>query len=262
MTWRLARWPFGGTYWDRGVRYPNTSLGEDAAFLARARRRGARLERIDGEGLFIYVRHTETAGASPAANTSIPPIGGRWRCGRSRPRIVASTPASPRRANVVRARVGRAAWPGQAPARHGDHAHQGPASSRRPRGRLLPPPGLRPARADRARRRTAAHRRAPASRPAEHPLRSPRTSRCRSGKSETGRAPRPRRRIVHWDDDDWYAPHRISYQVGSCIFTRCGRVRNEPAPVFRSHAGYAHGCMISRPGPPAMGRPGRASATG
>src|SRR5690606_29254483 len=38
-------------------RYPNTSLAEDAAFLTRAVRRGARLLRLDAPGLFVYLRH-------------------------------------------------------------------------------------------------------------------------------------------------------------------------------------------------------------
>ena len=43
--------------WRGGVRYPNASLAEDAAFLRTAVSRGARLERLPGDGLFIYVRH-------------------------------------------------------------------------------------------------------------------------------------------------------------------------------------------------------------
>jgi glycosyltransferase involved in cell wall biosynthesis len=43
--------------WERGVRYPDTSLAEDADFLTRAMRSGARLERMRSEGSYIYVRH-------------------------------------------------------------------------------------------------------------------------------------------------------------------------------------------------------------
>jgi glycosyltransferase involved in cell wall biosynthesis len=48
---------FARHVWERLAQYPPASLAEDAAFLARARTRGARLERIAGEGLFIYLRH-------------------------------------------------------------------------------------------------------------------------------------------------------------------------------------------------------------
>jgi hypothetical protein len=48
--------------WEHLARYPNRSLAEDAQFLRRAVRRGARLERIAQErDLFIYVRHATNA---------------------------------------------------------------------------------------------------------------------------------------------------------------------------------------------------------
>jgi glycosyltransferase involved in cell wall biosynthesis len=78
----LARWQFwrctadlhrrmfvgdvhGGTLvftrrlWEEGVRYPERSLAEDAWFLRRALRHGARVERMAGEGLFVYLRHVD-----------------------------------------------------------------------------------------------------------------------------------------------------------------------------------------------------------
>lgn len=42
--------------WER-IRFPSASLAEDAWFLRRAVRSGARLARMDGEGLFVYLRH-------------------------------------------------------------------------------------------------------------------------------------------------------------------------------------------------------------
>jgi glycosyltransferase involved in cell wall biosynthesis len=42
--------------WEKD-RYPDASLAEDAGLLRAARRRGARLARIPGNGLFIYLRH-------------------------------------------------------------------------------------------------------------------------------------------------------------------------------------------------------------
>jgi O-antigen biosynthesis protein len=76
----LARWEFwqctpelrrrmfmedvtGGTLvywrgvWERLARYPESSLAEEAMFLRQAIRRGARLQRTSGDGLFLYLRH-------------------------------------------------------------------------------------------------------------------------------------------------------------------------------------------------------------
>ncbi len=49
------------TVWERSGPYPDASLAEDAAFLTRARHDGARLRRLPGDGLFIYVRHGRNA---------------------------------------------------------------------------------------------------------------------------------------------------------------------------------------------------------
>jgi glycosyltransferase involved in cell wall biosynthesis len=77
----LARWEFwrctpdlhrrmfigdvhGGTLvfkrrvWEHGARYPDLSLAEDAWFLQRAMQCGARLRRLAGEGSFVYLRHS------------------------------------------------------------------------------------------------------------------------------------------------------------------------------------------------------------
>jgi glycosyltransferase involved in cell wall biosynthesis len=49
-----------GVWRNRAV-YPAASLAEDAAFLHHAVRRGARLQRVDAPGLFIYLRHGANA---------------------------------------------------------------------------------------------------------------------------------------------------------------------------------------------------------
>lgn len=49
---------FRRSVWKRRALYPDTSLAEDADLLSRAVRGGARLARIDDEGLYIYVRHS------------------------------------------------------------------------------------------------------------------------------------------------------------------------------------------------------------
>lgn len=43
------------------AKFPDQSLAEDAVFLDQALRGGARLQRIDADGLFIYVRHGANA---------------------------------------------------------------------------------------------------------------------------------------------------------------------------------------------------------
>jgi glycosyltransferase involved in cell wall biosynthesis len=51
---------FRRAVWEKG-RYPDVSLAEDAALLRAAVQRGARLRRIPGKGLFVYLRHTSNA---------------------------------------------------------------------------------------------------------------------------------------------------------------------------------------------------------
>ena len=43
--------------WQRCARYPNRSLAEDARFLSRLMRAGARLGRVEDADLFVYIRH-------------------------------------------------------------------------------------------------------------------------------------------------------------------------------------------------------------
>jgi glycosyltransferase involved in cell wall biosynthesis len=43
--------------WERLARYPDRSLAEDAYFLRRALAQGARLYKLSGDELFLYVRH-------------------------------------------------------------------------------------------------------------------------------------------------------------------------------------------------------------
>ncbi|HKR65688.1 MAG TPA: glycosyltransferase [Thermoanaerobaculia bacterium] len=62
--------------WTSGVRFPEVSLAEDAAFLREAVRRGLRLARIDEDGLFVYMRHGANTWAFDAG-TFLDPRG--WR---------------------------------------------------------------------------------------------------------------------------------------------------------------------------------------
>jgi glycosyltransferase involved in cell wall biosynthesis len=52
---------FQRAIYDRGVRYPNCSLAEDASFLQQALCGGARLEKLPGDRLFVYLRHAATS---------------------------------------------------------------------------------------------------------------------------------------------------------------------------------------------------------
>ncbi|MGH8065316.1 MAG: glycosyltransferase family 2 protein, partial [Candidatus Entotheonellia bacterium] len=52
---------FRKRFWDQGVRFPDASLAEDAAFLHALVRRGARLARLANAGTFIYVRHDQNS---------------------------------------------------------------------------------------------------------------------------------------------------------------------------------------------------------
>jgi glycosyltransferase involved in cell wall biosynthesis len=47
--------------WDRLAQYPDTSLAEDAAFLDQAVRQGARLRSVGADGIFVYLRHESNA---------------------------------------------------------------------------------------------------------------------------------------------------------------------------------------------------------
>jgi glycosyltransferase involved in cell wall biosynthesis len=48
-------------YLDQGVRFRPLSLSEDAYFLFDAKRRGGKLSKLSGDGLFVYVRHGANA---------------------------------------------------------------------------------------------------------------------------------------------------------------------------------------------------------
>jgi glycosyltransferase involved in cell wall biosynthesis len=47
--------------WEQIGRYPNASLAEDAAFLRHAVRRRARLRRLPNDGLYVYLRHAHNS---------------------------------------------------------------------------------------------------------------------------------------------------------------------------------------------------------
>lgn len=170
--------------WQRGC-FRHVSLAEDAAFLRAALRRGARLKRIDNDGLFVYVRH--------------PGCAWRFECGRyldpagwirvnppplphhltPRPLVSAIMPTADRREMVRRALAYFARQ--DHPARELIVVDDGDDRV----GDLMPA-DVRYIECGRM------------------PLGSKRNLACEAARGDV---------IVHWDDDDWSAPHRLSYQL-------------------------------------------------
>lgn len=58
-----------------GVRYPETNLAEDAAFLSRATKLGKRLLKLSNPGIFVYVRHDQNAWKAFKPGRFISPAG-------------------------------------------------------------------------------------------------------------------------------------------------------------------------------------------
>lgn len=202
---------FSRRVWEHLGRYPLRSLAEDAAFLARAVRHGARLGRIPGEGLFVYVRHGRNSWSLPAAGTrggwertaeprfptddrafyrakasapeptvEPPPERRRWRG--ARPLVTCIMPTADRRAFVPRA------------IRYFQQQDYGRRElvilddGRDRVGDLVP--------SDRRIRYVELDPR--------RPLGAKRNLACELARGKL---------IVHWDDDDWMAGYRLSYQV-------------------------------------------------
>jgi hypothetical protein len=71
--------------WEDKAHFPDRSLAEDAVFLDQAVRRGARLQSVEAEGIFVYLRHGvnawqfacgvtgDAAGWEPAPEPDLPP---------------------------------------------------------------------------------------------------------------------------------------------------------------------------------------------
>jgi glycosyltransferase involved in cell wall biosynthesis len=170
--------------WERS-RFPPVSLAEDASFLRGAIRRGARLKRLDNDGLFVYVRHPRCAwrfecgryldpsGWRRVAPPSLPPHLA------PRPLITAIMPTADRRAHVARALAYFARQ---------DHLARELIVVDDGTDRVgdLIGPGVRYIECD------------------PMPLGAKRNLACEHARGEL---------IVHWDDDDWSAPHRLRYQL-------------------------------------------------
>jgi glycosyltransferase involved in cell wall biosynthesis len=196
----------GGTLaYRRGVwranRFPATSLAEDAAFLQAAVRRGARLHPLSAEDLFVYVRHGATAwrfacgsfldprGWRRVREPDLPEADRRFLADRSAgspagrgPLVSCVMPTANRRSMVPRA---------IAYFQRQDHPSRELVILDDGEDRVA---DLIPA--------DPRIRYLPSDRPMV--LGAKRNAACEEARGEV---------IVHWDDDDWFAPHRLGYQL-------------------------------------------------
>jgi glycosyltransferase involved in cell wall biosynthesis len=196
------------------ARYPDISLAEDAAFLRRAVGRGARLGRIAGDDLFLYLRHGTNSWRFSCGRHLDP---GDWH------RIAEPSLPEPDRLFYA-ARSPAAAKPAIAPA----PVHPSPATVPPVVSCIMPTFNRRPfvAKAIEYFLRQGYPRRellivddgddavgdlVPKD-PAIRYIR-PETRRTVGAKRNLACAEAKGDLIVHWDDDDWMADWRIEYQV-------------------------------------------------
>jgi glycosyltransferase involved in cell wall biosynthesis len=186
--------------WTR-TRFPDSSLAEDAAFLQAALRRGARLHRVANDDLFVYVRHAGSAwrfacgsfldarGWIRVPEPRLPPADRRFLADRSPaagrrsvPLVSCLMPTADRRPMIDRA---------IAYFRRQDHPARELVildDGQDRVGDLVPDdPRIRYVAADR-----------------RLVLGAKRNAVCELARGDV---------MLHWDDDDWVAPHRVSYQL-------------------------------------------------
>jgi glycosyltransferase involved in cell wall biosynthesis len=185
--------------WERHARYPPTSLGEDAGFLARAVRNGARLRALPADEHFLYVRHDGntwdvTPGGDEWREVPEPPLPApdrafyeAWRAARR------ARPAGPLVSCIMPTRD-RREWVRRSLALYARQDYRARElvvvdDGSDAVGDLVRAivPGARYIRL--RDRRSVGEKRNLA---------------CRAARGSV---------VAHWDDDDWYAPHRLSYQV-------------------------------------------------
>ncbi|MCB8983609.1 MAG: glycosyltransferase [Ardenticatenaceae bacterium] len=185
--------------WQRLAQYPHRSLAEDAMFLRLAVQRGARLHRLPNDGLFLYLRHGENSWRFPCGRY-LDPAG--WR---------------------------EMAEPALPPTDRAFYAAQSAQAS---------PPGLVSCIMPTADRRPFVPQAIAQFLQQDYPARElivvddgadavadlmPNDERVRYFRLETRQTVGAKRNfaceqargeiIAHWDDDDWMAPWRLSYQL-------------------------------------------------
>lgn len=190
--------------WQDKAQFPDRSLAEDAIFLDQAVRRGARLQPVDADGIFVYVRHGTNAwniacgrtggaaGWEPVPEPDFPSDTRAFYAARS---AAVPRPSPAPLASCVMPTFDRRSFVPQAvryflrqdyPAKELIVVDDGPE----PVSDLLP-----------ADHRIVYHRLE-----ARSVLGAKRNLAC-----ELARGPI----IVHWDDDDWASPERVSVQVAA-----------------------------------------------
>ncbi|HSF47352.1 MAG TPA: glycosyltransferase, partial [Burkholderiales bacterium] len=205
--------------WERLARYPDASLAEDAAFLRQAMERGARLRRLDSDNVFIYLRHGGNAWRFPCGQY-LDPSG--WR------RVDESPLAAEDRAFYQAHSRARAERP---------HAvaelHSRSSCRTRPLASCIMPTADRRyfarqaihyfERQDYARKELIIvddGRDAIADLiPDDKRIRYIRLDTRMSVGAKRNRACEQAQGdvIVHWDDDDWYSPRRLTYQIQALL---------------------------------------------
>ena len=203
--------------WEEKAQFPDRSLAEDAIFLDQAVRRGARLRAVEAEGIFVYLRHGANAwqfacgltggaaGWEPAPEPDLPPEARAFYAARSgnapqrsaAPLVSCVMPTFDRRTFVPQAV--RYFLRQDYPAKELIIVDDGPE----PVSDLLPTDP-----------RIAYHRLA-----TRTILGAKRNLAC-----DLARGPV----IMHWDDDDWASPQRVSVQVAALTETAadiCGVAR-------------------------------------
>ncbi len=201
-------------------RYPEVSLAEDAYFLQLMMWRGARLKRLPGANLFVYLRHGANAWNFPCG-AYLDPQG--WRS-ESEPALLAadrafyvarSRAAPPTRIEVARETgpLVSCLMPTANRRRFAPHAIASFLAQDYANAELVILDDGEDSIADlapddpRVRYLRAPRHRA---------LGEKRNAVCEAARGDI---------LLHWDDDDWYAPHRVRLQVDALLANRarvCG----------------------------------------
>lgn len=219
---------FARRVWERLAQYPNASLAEDAALLARARVRGARIERVDGRGSFLYVRHggnawrfrcgefIDTGGWHSAPEPPLPDVDRAFYAARSRrPPALAAAPL----VSCIMPTANRRPWVPTAieyflrqdyPNRELVVLDDGEDAV----ADMIPTdPRVRYVSLDR-----------------RLVLGEKRNRACEIARGDV---------IVHWDDDDWQAPHRLRYQLEALESSGAGLCGTNKTLYFSPASGQA-----------------------
>jgi glycosyltransferase involved in cell wall biosynthesis len=204
--------------WERSARYPAISIAEDALFLRVACLRGARLRRLPAEGSFVYLRHGSNAWRF-AAGTHVDPRG--WLPVQPEQFIPASDLPFYRALSAARRRV-------DTPAEPSGHAQRQPVTAEPLVSCIMPTFNRRRYVAQAIRyflRQDYMRRELIIVDDGDDPVEDviPEDARIRYVRLPRRTVLGAKRNlacemargeiIAHWDDDDWMAPHRLTYEL-------------------------------------------------